>query len=103
MGDRQRILEEKEQAFKQHQETLRQLEQDADREIEELKDHYEFKLAQEKDDKVRLRGQAGIHRKHHEDLKRQMNKKEEELKLHQEEAKKKQDRIEQLMREREHN
>merc|ERR1719230_2555475 len=74
-----RILEEKMLAQRVHQETLRQLEQDADREIEELKEMYEEKLAQEKDEKVRLRGQAGIHRKHHEDLKRQMNKKEDEL------------------------
>ena len=29
---------------------------------------YEQKLAQEKDDKVRLRGQAGIHQKYHIDL-----------------------------------
>merc|ERR1712107_966336 len=35
---RDRIIKEKEQAFKQHQETLAQLEQDADREIEELKE-----------------------------------------------------------------
>ena len=59
----------------EHRETLLQLEEEADGEIEELKDHYELKLAQEKDNKVWLRGQAGIHRKHHEDLKRQMAKK----------------------------
>ena len=59
-----RIIKEKEEAFKHHQETLAQLETDADREIEELKEMYEQKLAQEKDDKVRLRGQAGIHQKH---------------------------------------
>ena len=34
---------------------------------------YEQKLAQEKDDKVRLRGQAGIHQKHHHDLKLSRN------------------------------
>merc|ERR1712185_490915 len=78
-------------------------EQDADREIEELKEVYEEKLMQEKDDKVRLRGQAGIHRKHHEDLKRQMQKKEEELRQHQDEARKKQERIDHLLKERDHN
>merc|ERR1711966_400974 len=71
-------------------ETLRQLEQDADREIEELKEQYEEKLNQEREDKVRLRGQAGIHRKHHEDLKRQMQKKDDELRMQQDEARKKQ-------------
>ncbi len=100
---RQKILEDKIEEEKVHRETLQQLETDADAEIEALKDDYEYKLSVEKDDKVRLRGQAGIHRKHHEDLKRQMNKREEELRLHMEEARKKQDRIEQLLREREHN
>lgn len=101
--ERQRILEEKEGAFKEHHETLRQLEEDADREIEELKELYEAKLAQEKDEKVRLRGQAGIHRKHHEDLKRQMNKKEEELKGWIDQNKKKQERLYALVKEKESN
>merc|ERR1712159_384501 len=102
-SQRHRIMEEKLLAERVHQETLRQLEQDADREIEELKEVYEEKLMQEKDDKVRLRGQAGIHRKHHEDLKRQMQKKEEELRQHQDEARKKQERIDHLLKERDHN
>merc|ERR1711904_485362 len=68
-----------------------------------LKEVYEEKLMQEKDDKVRLRGQAGIHRKHHEDLKRQMQKKEEELRQHQDEARKKQERIDHLMKDKDHN
>merc|ERR1712078_914061 len=79
MGERQRIMEEKQEAFKRHLEMLLQLEMDADREIEELKEMFEHQLAQEKDEKVRLRGQAGIHRKHHEDLKRQMTTKEKDL------------------------
>merc|ERR1712232_944424 len=76
---RDHIMAEKESAFKQHQETLAQLEHDADREIEELKEMYEQRLAQEKDEKVRLRGQAGIHRKHHDDLKRQMQKRQDDV------------------------
>ena len=51
---------------------MRQLEQDTDREIEELKDEKEARLKAEKDDKVRLRGQSGIHKRNHEELKRQM-------------------------------
>merc|ERR1712118_231106 len=101
--ERDKIIKEKEQAFKQHHETLAQLEQDADREIEELKEMYEEKLAQEKDEKVRLRGQAGIHRKHHEDLKRQMNKKEDELKTWMEQNKKKQEKIDALMKDKDSN
>ena len=58
---RARITTDKEMSQKVHRETLHQLEQDADREIEELKEQYENKLAAERDEKVRLRGQAGIH------------------------------------------
>merc|ERR1719388_759198 len=101
--ERQKIMEEKQEAFKKHLEMLLQLEQDADREIEELKEMYEEKLAQEKDEKVRLRGQAGIHRKHHEDLKRQMNKKEDELKTWMESNKKRQEKIDALMKDKDSN
>jgi len=98
-----RIIKEKDQAFKQHQETLAQLEQDADREIEELKEMYEQKLAQEKDEKVRLRGQAGIHKKHEDDLRRQMQKKEEDVKKEEEENRKKEERIISLNKDKESN
>merc|ERR1711966_342320 len=101
--ERQKILEETQQAFKQHTETLQQLEQDADSEIEELKQSYEKMLAQEKDEKVRLRGQAGIYRKHHEDLKRQMTKKEEELRGWVDQNKKKQEKIDALNKDKESN
>merc|ERR1719356_1568226 len=95
-----RIIKEKDLAFKQHQETLAQLEQDADREIEELKETYEQKLAQEKDEKVRLRGQAGIHRKHHDDLKRQMQKKQDDVRKEEEKNRKAEEKITSLMKDR---
>jgi len=98
-----RIIKEKEMAFKHHQETLAQLEQDADREIEELKEMYEQKLAQEKDDKVRLRGQAGIHQKHHHDLNTEMMKKEEEVRKKAEESRKAEERILGLMKDKDSN
>jgi WD40 repeat protein len=101
--DRDRIIKEKEQAFKQHHETLAQLEQDADREIEELKEMYEEKLAQEKDEKVRLRGQAGIHRKHHDDLKRQMQKKQDDVRKEDEKNRKNEERIGALLKDKESN
>ena len=50
--ERQKIMEEKQEAFKKHLEMLLQLEMDADREIEELKEMFEHQLAQEKDEKV---------------------------------------------------
>merc|ERR1719163_2537468 len=64
---------------------------------------YEKQLTQEKDEKVRLRGQAGIHRKHHEDLKRQMTKKEEELAQKMDLNKKKQEKIDALLKDKESN
>ncbi len=100
---RQRILAEKDLSQRVHRETLDQLEQDADREIEELKDSYEDRLASERDDKVRLRGQAGIHRKHHDDLKRLMQKKDEEFRFFLEDARKKQEKIDLMIHEREQN
>merc|ERR1719183_1866 len=99
----QLIIEEKLLAERVHQETMRQLEQDTDREIQELKDEKELRLKAEKDDKVRLRGQSGIHKRNHEELKRQMMKREEELRQYQEETRKKQERIDQLQKERDHN
>merc|ERR1712113_23367 len=98
-----RIIKEKELAFKQHQETLAQLEQDADREIEELKEMYEKKLAQEKDEKVRLRGQAGIHKKYHDDLDRQMQKKTDDVKKEEEKNKGKEEKILGLLKDKESN
>jgi hypothetical protein len=99
----QLIIEEKQLAERVHTETMRQLEQDTDREIEELKEEKEARLKAEKDDKVRLRGQSGIHKRNHEELKRQMMKREEELKQYQEETKKKQEKIDLLNKDREHN
>merc|ERR1719343_1886932 len=87
----QRIVEEKRLAEEVHQET------------KELKEEKELRLKAEKDDKVRLRGMSGIHKRNHEDLKRQMQKKEEELQQYQEEARKKQDRIDMLEKEKAHN
>merc|ERR1719321_1666990 len=101
--ERQRIMEEKQEAFKRHLEMLLQLEMDADREIEELKEMFEIQLAQEKDEKVRLRGQAGIHRKHHEDLKRQMTTKEKDLTDKMELNKRKQEKIDALLKDKESN
>merc|ERR1719321_940184 len=101
--ERQRIMEEKQEAFKRHLEMLLQLEMDADREIEELKEMFEMQLAQEKDEKVRLRGQAGIHRKHHEDLKRQMTTKEKDLADKMELNKRKQEKIDALLKDKESN
>merc|ERR1719335_2072936 len=64
---------------------------------------FEHQLAQEKDEKVRLRGQAGIHRKHHEDLKRQMTTKEKDLTDKMDLNKRKQEKIDALLKDKESN
>lgn len=97
------INNEKDMAERIHNETKNQLEQDTDKEIEELKEEKLARLETEKNDKVRLRGQSGISKRHHEDLNRQMHKREEDLRLYQDEAKKKQEKIDQLQRESDHN
>mmetsp|Transcript_127451 Transcript_127451/g.360642 ORF Transcript_127451/g.360642 Transcript_127451/m.360642 type:complete len:1250 (-) Transcript_127451:139-3888(-) len=101
--EQDRIIKEKDQAFKQHQETLAQLEQDADREMEELREYYEQKLAQEKDEKVRLRGQAGIHHKHHDDLKRSMQKQQDDVRKEEEKNRKAEEKIVVLMKDKDSN
>eukprot|EP00929_Paragymnodinium_shiwhaense_P023265 TRINITY_DN1460_c0_g1_i1.p1 TRINITY_DN1460_c0_g1~~TRINITY_DN1460_c0_g1_i1.p1 ORF type:complete len:1300 (+),score=429.10 TRINITY_DN1460_c0_g1_i1:78-3977(+) len=101
--ERDRIIREKVEAFTQHQETLAQLEQDADHEIEQLKEMYEQKLAQEKDEKIRLRGQAGIHRKHHDDLRRQMQKKQDDVCKEGQKNRKAEEKIMTLLKDKESN
>ncbi|KAF4677175.1 WD repeat domain 65 [Perkinsus chesapeaki] len=98
---KQQVDDERALAMKVHGETVRQLEQDAAGEVRDLRKQYEQMLSYERDDKVKLRGEAGIHRKHHEDLKKQMIKKEEEIRGQQEEAGRRQDRIDELMAARE--
>ena len=98
-----RIEDDKSLAEQIHIETLKQLKEDTENEIKELRQQYEEKLAGEREDKVRLRGQAGIHRKHHEELRQHMAKREEELKAHSEEEKRRKEKIEKLLKEREEN
>lgn len=64
---------------------------------------YEQKLAQEKDDKVRLRGQAGIHQKHHHDLNTDMMKKQDEVQKKADESKKAEEKILGLVKDKDSN
>lgn len=76
-------------------ETKRQLEEDTDKEIEQLKAKYDFKLHQERDATLRLKGENGIMRKKFSALQKDiedqkeniktMGEKEEELSHHIEE------------------
>lgn len=100
---RDRIVKEKESALKTHHETLKQLEQDADREIEELKEMYEQKLGLEKEEKVRLRGQAGMHRKYHEECHRENRQKMDEVRKEEENNRKADNTIAGLIKEKDSN
>mmetsp|Transcript_21132 Transcript_21132/g.47585 ORF Transcript_21132/g.47585 Transcript_21132/m.47585 type:complete len:661 (-) Transcript_21132:39-2021(-) len=51
------------QLMRELEETRKQVEEDADQEIEELKDKYESKLGAERDQHLRLKGENGIMRK----------------------------------------
>lgn len=94
----QRIIEEKRLAEEVHRETMRQLEQDTDREIQELKEDKEARLKAEKDDKVKLRGQSGIHRRNHLELLEMQKRKKEELERLKAEYTRKQNKIKDLDR-----
>ena len=48
---------------REHEETRRQIEEDADREILDLKNKYERKLRDEINTNMRLKGESGIMRK----------------------------------------
>lgn len=48
---------------RENDETQRQIEEDTDREILELKNRYERQLRQEKEDNMKLKGDAGIMKK----------------------------------------
>ena len=47
----------------EHQETMRQIEEDADREILDIKGKYERRLRDERDQNLRLKGETGIMKK----------------------------------------
>lgn len=49
--------------MREHEETKRQIEEDADREILDIKNKYERRLREEKEQNLRLKGETGIMRK----------------------------------------
>merc|ERR1719188_973078 len=64
---------------------------------------YEQRLAQEKNEKTRLRGQAGMHKKYHDDLRRQFKKREEDVKKEEEKNRLKEEKIAALQKDKESN
>lgn len=55
--------EEGRQQQREYEETKKQIEEDADREILDIKNKYERKLREEKESNLRLKGETGIMRK----------------------------------------
>eukprot|EP00920_Eleutheroschizon_duboscqi_P009987 GHVT01023304.1.p1 GENE.GHVT01023304.1~~GHVT01023304.1.p1 ORF type:complete len:628 (+),score=105.56 GHVT01023304.1:452-2335(+) len=60
-------------------EMLKQVEEDTEREYQVHKASYEERLAKEREENVRLRGQAGIYRKHQDEVKATLMSKDDEL------------------------
>ncbi|KAF4660400.1 hypothetical protein FOZ61_004037, partial [Perkinsus olseni] len=98
--EREIVLEDKEKDFREHHQKLREVERKTDDKIEAVKRRYESFLSHEKDEKIGLRGQAGIHKKHHEDLKRQMGYKEESLRNWLLQVQRRREKIEALVKDR---
>ncbi|KAF4698774.1 hypothetical protein FOZ63_026332, partial [Perkinsus olseni] len=98
--EREVVLEDKERDFREHHQKLREVEHKTDDKIEAVKREYESLLSHEKDEKIGLRGQAGIHKKHHEDLKRQMGYKEESLRNWLLQVQRRREKIEALVKDR---
>merc|ERR1711998_361076 len=75
----EKVIEEKDEQNKELEETRRQLEEDVDREIEELKEKYEAKLAGERESALRLKGENGIMRKKFTALQKDIEDQREEI------------------------
>ena len=70
---------EKEGLIQEFDETRRQLEEDVDREIEELKEKYEAKLTTEREAALRLKGDNGIMRKKFTALQKDIEDQKDEI------------------------
>ena len=65
----------------------RQQEEDADREIEEMKEKYEGRLVGEREAALRLKGENGIMRKKFQGLQKDLEEQREQLQLQHEQQK----------------
>ncbi|XP_065832017.1 cilia- and flagella-associated protein 57-like [Oscarella lobularis] len=82
------IEEEKEYLQREHKETQRQIEEDADQEILDVKNKYERRLRDEVEANMRLKGETGIMKKKFATLERERKEQKEEIqRLHGEENK----------------
>lgn len=69
------------QQHKEYDETKRQIEEDADREILDMKNKYERRLRDEIETNMRLKGESGIMRKKFNSLNKEIDSKNDEIKV----------------------
>ncbi|XP_078485320.1 cilia- and flagella-associated protein 57 [Ciona intestinalis] len=77
--------DEARQQQREYEETKRQIEEDADREILDIKNKYERRLRDEIETNMRLKGESGIMRKKFNSLNKEIDSKNEEIKTMQQE------------------
>ncbi|KAJ8306471.1 hypothetical protein KUTeg_017016 [Tegillarca granosa] len=80
--------DESRQQNKEYEETKKQIEEDADREILDIKNNYEIRLRAEKEDNIKLRGESGIMKKKFTSLQKEIDDHKEEIKKYQAETSK---------------
>ena len=76
---RDRIQQNLQQSTKESDETKKQMEEDADLEIEDLKEKYELRLAAERESGLRLKGENGIMKKKFTLLQKDINVQKDEI------------------------
>lgn len=72
--------DEARQQSREYDETKRQIEEDGDREILDMKNKYERRLREEKEANTKLKGETGIMRKKFNSLQREIEDHKEEIK-----------------------
>uniref|UniRef100_A0A0B7A6G0 Cilia- and flagella-associated protein 57 n=1 Tax=Arion vulgaris TaxID=1028688 RepID=A0A0B7A6G0_9EUPU len=72
--------DEAQQQTREYEETKKQIEEDGDREILDIKHHFERKLREEKEANLRLKGETGIMRKKFTTLQKEIDDHKEEIK-----------------------
>ncbi|XP_028390638.1 cilia- and flagella-associated protein 57-like [Dendronephthya gigantea] len=72
-GHLEQSQDESRQQVREHEETKRQIEEDADREILDIKNKYERRLREEKEQNLRLKGETGIMRKKFTSLQKEID------------------------------
>lgn len=88
--------DETRQQTREYEETKKQIEEDADREILDIKNKYERRLRDEKESNMRLKGETGIMKKKFTSLQKEIDDHKEEIKKYQAETAKLQNIIRNL-------